>query len=62
MKIFKHEGRGFWIGSCVIVLANDMGDARIKIRKILDAEGLTKEELDIEQVDSDIIHVANGDY
>lgn len=61
-KIFKHIGRGYYVGSCIIVKCNDIEEAKIRIREILDSVGLKKEELDIEECKEDIIHIHDGDY
>ncbi|HWL22306.1 MAG TPA: hypothetical protein VNR38_00900 [Ureibacillus sp.] len=62
MKIYKHEGKGIWLGSTIIVKAKDLETAKVMIRKELDENGLKDEPLDIEEVTTDIIHVYNGDY
>lgn len=65
LKIYKHEGKGHWIGSCVILLAPSRQEADATIRKKLDSEGLSKEPLDIEEIDPKIprfVYVNNGEY
>ena len=65
MKIFKHEGKGHYIGSCVIVVANTIDEAKTLIRDELDAGGLPEEKLKIEEIkfkNLSVIHSINGDY
>ena len=64
MKIFKHEGPGFYIGSCVIVTAEDITAAEILIRKQLSSVHLADERLEIVEVDASngVIYSYNGDY
>lgn len=64
MKIFKHEGPGFYIGSCVIVTAEDITAAEILIRKQLSSMHLADERLEIVEVDASngVIYSYNGDY
>jgi hypothetical protein len=62
-KIFKHQGSGHYIGSCVIVKAHDLITAEVLIRDILDANGLSNETLNIKDVSNDVfIYINNGDY
>lgn len=62
MKIYKHTGRGIWIGSCIIVKARDVPEAQNLIRHELNSAGLSKEVLNIVEVTDEIIYVDNGDY
>lgn len=64
MNIYKHEGSGHYIGSCIIVVADSIEHARILIGNELVKIGLKDEELNIVEVDySDrIIYSHNGDY
>jgi len=65
MKIYKHEGGGHYIGSCVIVVCETELEADGMIRKILDKEGLDKEQTKItehEIMTNEIIYINNGDY
>lgn len=62
MKIFKHEGRGFYIGSCIVVKCEDIKEAEFLIRKELDEHGLSKEKLEVEECTGKIIVSQNGDY
>ena len=48
MRIYKHEGRGHYIGSVIIVVARDARRARKMIRERLDAAGLKEEEIELE--------------
>lgn len=64
MKIFKHEGPGFYIGSCVIVTAEDINAAEALIRKQLSSMRLADERLEIVEVDASngIIYSYNGEF
>jgi len=67
LKIYKHEGNGHWIGSCIIVSAVSMSMAELFIRHKLDLCGLSGEELDIHEVknantQSTLIHLDDGEY
>lgn len=65
MKIYKHEGRGHYIGSAVIVTAKSREAAEEVIRGYLDSNGLASEALDVEEFkikDCEIIYAVNGDY
>jgi len=65
MKIYKHIGAGHYIGSCVIVVAEDEETAKTTIRKILDDEGLEDEPLNVAQMPTKpntIVYKHNGDY
>lgn len=65
MNIYKHEGKGHYIGSVVIVVAETLSDAKEFIEQYLIDNGLPNEELNITEmpiVDSRIIYAQNGDY
>lgn len=66
MKIYKHEGKGFYIGSVVIVINNSLEDAEKVIRQILDETGLIDEALNIVECadlyNDGVIYFQNGDY
>ena len=65
MKIYKHEGKGHWIGSTVIVVANDRETAEAMVRENLDRGGLQNEELNVVEISIEpntLIHYDNGDY
>jgi hypothetical protein len=47
MKIYIHEGNGHYIGSCVIVVSDNLENAKGLIRQSLDDMGLSDEELSI---------------
>ena len=63
-KIFKHTGGGHYIGSCCIVIANDLEEAKEMIRTELDSSGLEDEELEIEEqkIKVGIVHFVDGNY
>lgn len=65
MKIYIHEGPGYYVGSVVIVIANNYNDARDIISRRLDDMGLEKENLSIIELeieDGKIIFCKSGDY
>lgn len=65
MKIYIHEGPGHYVGSVVIVIANNYNDARDIISRRLDDMGLEKENLSIIELeieDGKIIFCKSGDY
>jgi hypothetical protein len=65
MKIYKHEGKGHWIGSTVIVVSNDRETAEAMIRENLDRGGRKNEELNVVEISIEhtaLIHYDNGDY
>lgn len=64
MKIYKHEGNGFYIGSCVIVVANTIEMAEILIENELFRMGLSDEKAEPIEIDirDNIIYSYNGDY
>jgi hypothetical protein len=64
MKIYKHEGKGFWIGSCVIVIADTIEMARILIENELYRMGLSDEKAEPIEIDirDNIVYSYNGDY
>lgn len=66
MKIYKHEGKGFYIGSCVIVTADSFDHARVLIENELFRMGLPEEKPNINIVDVEVrdglIYSHNGDY
>jgi hypothetical protein len=64
MKVYKHEGKGFYIGSCVIVIADTIEMARVLIENELFRMGLSDEKAAPVEVDTtdNIIYSYNGDY
>lgn len=65
MNIYKHEGNGHYIGSVVVVTAENLSDAKELIEKYLIDNGLPNEELNIVEipiVDCRIVYAQNGDY
>jgi hypothetical protein len=64
MKIYKHEGKGFWIGSCVIVIADTIEMAKILIENELFRMGLSDEKAEPIEIDirDNIVYSYNGDY
>ena len=64
MKIYKHEGKGFYIGSCVIVVADTIEMAKILIENELFRMGLSDEKAEPIEIDirDNIIYSYNGDY
>jgi hypothetical protein len=64
MKIYKHEGKGFYIGSCVIVVADTIEMAKILIENELFRMGLSDEKAEPIEIDirDNIVYSYNGDY
>lgn len=65
MKLYKHEGGGHYIGSCIVVVAETLKDAERWIRIELDKQGLSNEILSITECpieEGSIIVNKNGDY
>lgn len=64
MKIYKHEGKGFYIGSCIIVIADSIEHATILVENELFRMGLPNEKPNIFEVDArdGLIYSHNGDY
>ncbi len=67
MKIFIHTGKGHYIGSVVVVAAEDIGKAFFKVREYLDGQGLVNEKIEItekqiSEEETTIIYSQNGDY
>jgi hypothetical protein len=64
MKIYKHEGKGFYIGSCIIVVADTIEMAKILIENELFRMGLSDEKAEPIEIDirDNIIYSYNGDY
>lgn len=68
MKIYKWEGKGFYLGSVVIVVAESMDSAKAIIEKALIETGLksswveSEEVTEIEADEQKIIYLDNGDY
>ena len=65
MNIYKHQGNGHYIGSCIVIVSENITNAEVDIRKLLDKNGLKDEELDIVEMDiypgKKIVEI-NGDY
>jgi hypothetical protein len=55
LSIYKHQGEGHYIGSCVVVIAESLEAAKIHIRDLLDTNGLPNEKLSI-----DVLPIVNG--
>lgn len=64
MKIYKHYGMGYYIGSVIIVIAECESEAREVIRKQLDDCGLPDEKLNIteHEIKPCVVYVDSGDY
>jgi hypothetical protein len=65
MKIYIHEGKGHYIGSCVIVVSDNLENAKGLIRQSLYGMGLLDEELSIteKEIKNDtIVLEQSGDY
>ena len=65
MKIYIHEGNGHYVGRCVIVVSDNLENAKGLIRQSLDGMGLSDEEISIteKEISNDIVvWKENGDY
>ena len=65
LPIWIHTGAGHWVGSAVIVCADNKATAAAMIREELDKRGLGKEPLDIKKyptAKNAVIHCDSGDY
>lgn len=64
MKIYKHTGSGFYIGSLVIVIAENYEMAKWLIETELISIGLNGEQLNITEADikEGVVYSENGDY
>lgn len=64
-KLYIHEGKGHYVGSCVIVIAGDLATAEKIIRQSLDGMGLSNEKLNIvekELIAESVLYELSGDY
>jgi CO/xanthine dehydrogenase Mo-binding subunit len=64
-KIYIHSGKGYWLGSKVIVVASSKEEAETLISEVLISIGLNKEPLNIEEIsikNNSVIYADNGDY
>lgn len=65
MRLYKHEGSGRYIGSCIVVVADSLGDAEIHIKALLIKNGLSGEVLQVVEMDIysglKVVEI-NGDY
>ena len=65
IKFYLHSGPGHYVGSTIIVSAEDIESAGSLIRGILDGGGLTDEELNVRELvssRSEVLHADLGDY
>lgn len=65
MKLYKHEWKWHWIGSCAIVIAENPEKAKEHIRILLDNSGLKNEEIELSELDITngiTVHFVNWDY
>ena len=65
MRIYKHIGKGHYIGSCIVIIAEDEDIAKHLISIELINMGLRDEPLDIEEfeiIKNTIIVKQDGDY
>jgi hypothetical protein len=63
-KIYTHSGKGYWIGSKVIVVASSKEEAETLISEVLISIGLN-DPLNIEEMSIEnnlVIYADNGDY
>jgi hypothetical protein len=64
-KIYIHSGKGYWLGSKVIVVASSDEEAQTLISEVLVSIGLNNEPLNIEEMsikNNSVIYADNGDY
>lgn len=64
-KLYLHEGAGHYIGSTVLVCAENIEDAEQLIRSELDSHGLPEEPLNIREMkiqSNSVIISDGGDY
>ena len=65
MKLYTHKGEGHYIGSCVIVVSDNLENAKGLIRQSLNDMGLSDEELSITEKEISngvIVLEQSGDY
>ena len=65
MKLYIHEGKGHYIGSCVMVVSDNLEAAKGLIRQSLNSMGLSDEELSITEKEiknNTIVLEQSGDY
>ena len=65
MKIYIHEGPGYYIGSTVVVVSENIETAEKLIRASLDKMGLCDEKLSIVEINikkNSVVYTASGDY
>jgi hypothetical protein len=65
MRLYIHEGKGHYIGSCIIVVSDNLENANRLIRESLDRMGLSNEELCViekEVSNNTIVYEVSGDY
>ena len=65
MKLYIHKGQGHYIGSCVIVVSDNLENAKGLIRQSLNDMGLSDEELSITEKEISngvIVLEQSGDY
>lgn len=65
MRVWKHEGPGHYIGSCVMCMAETEEKAKELIRVYLDQMGLKSEPVDLRWHRTDVegvFHAVSGDY
>ena len=65
MRIYIHEGKGHYMGSCVIVVSDNSENAKDLIRQSLNGMGLSDEELLITEKEISnniIVWKESGDY
>lgn len=68
MNIYIHEGKGHYIGSAIVVVADNFDVAKAVIRNKLDNNGLEKEIMDIvcigpvEMNRNSVVYSNDGNY
>jgi hypothetical protein len=65
MKVYIHQGKGHYVGSCVIVISDSLENAEALIRTSLNNMGLWDEQLSVvekEISNGSVILEISGDY
>lgn len=64
MNVYVHEGNGHYIGSVVVVHAEDDAQAAAIVREYLDCAGLRDEAVNLKRKEGGvgIIYAQDGDY
>jgi hypothetical protein len=64
-KIYVHSGKGHYVGSGIVVVEESKEEATKLVRSLLDKNGLTDEEVSLEEFKikkGEVVYLDNGDY